>query len=91
MDEMKIKASLVFSKRSGRLVGFIDFGGGNRDIECLTTSSGDTFSENGRLADQAFVCMVRAVFKPSLNPPVAHYFSLNLKGILYLKKRDYGE
>ena len=81
MDEMKIKASLVFSKRSGRLVGFIDLGGVNRDIECLTSSSNDTISDNGRLADQAFVFMVRAVFKPSLSAPVAHYFSLNLKGI----------
>ena len=33
MDEMKIKSGLVFSKRSGSLVRFIDLGGANSDIE----------------------------------------------------------
>ena len=33
MDEMKIKAGLVFSKRNGHLVGFIDIGTANQDIE----------------------------------------------------------
>ncbi len=36
MDEMKIKSGLVFSRRSGNLVGFIDLGSVNRDIERLT-------------------------------------------------------
>ncbi len=35
MDEMKIKSGLVFSKRTGSLVGFVDLGGANRDMERL--------------------------------------------------------
>jgi len=38
-------------------------------------------SATGRLAEQAFVFMARAVVKPSLALPVAHYFSANLTGI----------
>jgi hypothetical protein len=33
MDEMKIKSGLVFDKNCGRLVGFVDIGSANRDIE----------------------------------------------------------
>lgn len=36
MDEMKIKAGLVFSRRTGRLVGFVDIGNANRDMARLT-------------------------------------------------------
>ncbi len=35
MDEMKIKSGLVFNKSNGTLVGFVDLGGVNRDIEML--------------------------------------------------------
>ena len=83
MDEMKIKAGLVFSKRNGTLVGFIDLGSANRDIERFSSSSSNS-SDAGRLADQVFVFMARTVFKPSLSAPIAHYFSLNLKGIRFI-------
>ena len=36
--------------------------------------------EGGDLADQVFVFMARALFKPSLSVPVGHYFSSKLKG-----------
>ena len=36
IDEMKIKSGLVFDKHSGTLVGFVDLGEVNRDIELLT-------------------------------------------------------
>ena len=81
MDEMKIKSGLVFSKRTGSLVGFVDLGSAERDLERLTQKDA-TESANGRLADQIFVFMARAVFKPSLAVPVAHYPSLKLSGEL---------
>ena len=79
MDEMKIKSELVFSKRTGSLVGFVDLGSANRDMERLI--AGDTAdSTSGRLANHVFVFMARAVFKPSLAVPIAHYPTLNLSG-----------
>ena len=35
MDEMKIKSGLLFSKRTGSLVGCFDLGSTNRDMERL--------------------------------------------------------
>ena len=77
MDEMKIKSGLVFNKHSGTLVGFIDLGRANHDIELLVSGK----NVGKQLADHVFVFMARSVFKPSLSVPIAHYFSLNLKGI----------
>ena len=82
MDEMKIKSGLVYDKHSGTLVGFVDRGKVNRDIEVLMTAAEDGKDVSKKLADQAFVLMARAVFKPTLSLPVAHYFSLNLRGKL---------
>ena len=66
----------TINKHKGTLVGFVDLGSANRDIERLMRGE----DVDGKLADQAFVFMARAVFKPSLSVPVAHYFSLNMKG-----------
>ena len=52
MDEMKIKSGLVFSKRSGNLVGFVDLGGANSNIEQLVA---DPESSQPQLADQMLV------------------------------------
>jgi len=60
MDEMNIKSGLVFSKRTGSLVGFVDLGSANGDIEQLLSDDA-TDSSNGRLSDQVFVFMARAV------------------------------
>ena len=82
MDEMKIKSGLVFSKHSGTLVGFVDLGGVNRDIDHIVNgNSKPEDSSNGMLADQVLAFMARAVFKPSLSMPIAHFFSLSLKGM----------
>lgn len=78
MDEMTIKSGLVFDKQKGTLVGFIDLGGANRDIELLLNGRDES---NKQLADHVLVFMARAVFKPTLSLPVAHYFSLNIKGM----------
>ena len=75
---MKIKSGLVLSKRNGSLVGFIDLGSVNIDMERLTTDDIIANSSNGQLANQKFVFIARAVFQPSL--AVAHYPSLNLTG-----------
>ena len=78
MDEMKIKSGLVFNKRTGTLTGFVDLGSANRNLEQAV--SGEEQDASATLAEQVFVFMARAVFKPSLTMPVAHYFSSNLKG-----------
>ena len=49
----------------------------NADIEQVL---GDDSKNEKKLADHAFVFMARAVFKPSLVIPVAHYFSSSLSG-----------
>lgn len=76
MDEMKIRSGLVYDKHCGTLVGFVDLGKVNHDIEVLMAGE----EAKKQLADQVFVVMARAVFKPTLSLPVAHYFSKNLKG-----------
>ena len=81
MDEMKIKSGLVFNKHSGTLVGFVDLGSVNRDIDLAIQGTVET-SKTQKLADQVFTFMARAVFKPSLTMPIAHFFSLNLRGVL---------
>ena len=80
MDEMKIKSGLVFSKHSGRLVGFVDLGV-NEDIEKVVTGEQDEPKSEKQLASQTFVLMARSIFKPSLSVTIAHYFSCNLKGM----------
>lgn len=86
MDEMKIKSGLVFNKHTGALSGFTDLGDSNREIEQILSGDAEE-SSGGKLADQVFVFMARAVFKPSLSVPVAHYFSCNLKGMyMYIIK-----
>ena len=82
MDEMKIKSGLVFDKHHGTLVGFTDLGNVNRDIKTLVSGASEE-SEGRKLATHTFVFFVRAVFKPSLSLPVAHYSSICLKGMLY--------
>ena len=77
MDEMKIKSGLVFDKHHGTLTGFVDLGNVVDDIEHVLS---DELSKR-ELADHAFVFMARAIFKPTLSIPVAHYFSSSLSGI----------
>ena len=74
MDEMKMKSGLVFDY-NGKLVGFVDLGGVNRDIELLL--SGEDTST--KFADQTLVFMARAIFKPSLA------MQLDLKGMICMQ------
>lgn len=57
----------------------MDLGSVNANLERVFAEE-DANSENGDLADQVFVFMARAIYKPSLSMPVAHYFSSKLKG-----------
>ena len=79
MDEMKIRKGLVFDKNNGTLVGFTDLGGVNRDIELIM--GGKEEEVRGKLADHTLAFLARVVFKPSVSLPVAHYFSLKLRGM----------
>ena len=77
LDEMKIRSGLVFDKHKGRLIGFVDLGSVNSDINKMMSVSEE---ETEVLADHVLVVMARAIFKPSLAVPIAHYFSHNLTG-----------
>ena len=78
---MKLKSGLVFNKHTGALSVFVDLGSANRDIEMAVSESGDQDeSSAAELAEHVLVFLARAIFKPSLSIPVAHYFSASLKG-----------
>ena len=88
MDEMKLKSGLVFSKHTGILVGFVDLGSSNRDMQLVVSQYDQSASASKPdkpstplLAEQVLVFMARAIFKPSLTMPIAHFYSINLKGI----------
>ena len=90
MDEMKLNSGLVFSKHTGIRVGFVDLGSSNRDMELVVSQDerSATTSKTDKpttllLAEQVLVFMARAILKPSLTMPIAHYYSINLKGISY--------
>ena len=51
-------------------------------MELAVCGSGDQNElPAAQLAEQVFMFLVRAVFKPSLSISVAHYFSASLKGM----------
>ena len=83
MDEMKRKSGLVFSNHTSKLSGFIDLGSCNRDIEQSVSHDNQDELATALLAEQVLVFMARAIFKPSLVMPIAHYFSVSLKGASY--------
>jgi len=81
IDEMKVKSRLVFSKTSGRLVGFVDLGSVNEEIEQLASSlEDDNTLPICELAKHMLVIMVRTVSKPSFSFPVSQYPTNGLKG-----------
>ena len=81
IDEMKLKSKLVYSKASGRLVGFVDLGSVNEEIEQLASSlEDDKTLPVCELAKQMLVMMVRTISKPSFSFPVSQYPTNGLKG-----------
>ena len=82
-DEMKVKSGLVFNKQSGRLVGFVDLGSLNSDLQALEkTLSRETgvTAEPPELAQSMLVLMARRVIKPSCTYPVAQYPTSSISG-----------
>lgn len=81
VDEMKIKSGLVFSKSSGKLVGFCDLGTVNSELEEMATlASGRRTSDTQELASHMLTFVMRSVFKPSLSFMVAMYPSAYVTG-----------
>jgi hypothetical protein len=69
-DEMKIKAGLVFSMKSGRVVGFTDVGSvGNELANFERRCRGDKEPD---IATHVLVLMVRGIFS-ALHAPVGYY------------------
>ena len=71
---MKIKSGLVFNKSSGNLVGFMDLGDVNDDIEKLEMSMKELNDQKKlapELASHMLVVMVRAIliYLPSSTVP----------------------
>ena len=81
LDEMKIKSGLVFNKKLGKLVGFVDLGNINRDLEVLETCSTHATTVQPQLANSMLVLMVRSIMKPSLVVPIAQYPTSSLSGV----------
>jgi len=85
MDEMKVKSGLVFSKRTDRLVGFVNLGSINSDLEALQSSLENESLEHKvgpELAGSMLVLMARLLHKPSFTFPIA---TCSLLELLLLK------
>ena len=68
-DEMKIKSSLVYSVRSGAIVGFVDVGTiGNEVLQFEKRCQG----EDPPLASHVLVLMIRGIFT-GLRTPIGYY------------------
>ena len=82
MDEMKVKSGLVFNKASNRLVGFVNLGEVNSDLEILRQNLSEerNSSKQAELAENMLVMMVRPIFKPSYTFPIAQYPTSSLSG-----------
>ena len=73
-DEMRIKSVLVFSKTTGKLVGFCDMGNINDELSKFDKHfKGSAESE---LATRVLTLMARGLFK-DFNYPVAYYASVD--------------
>ena len=72
-DEMRLKSGLVFSKATGKLVGFCDMGNVNDELNKF-----DKYfkgSAEAELATHVLAFMARGLFK-HFNYPVAYYASV---------------
>ena len=80
LDEMKVKSGLVFNKRTDKLVGFVDLGSINNDMEALQSFFTTGTSPKLELAGSVLVYMVRLLRRPSFSFPVAQYPTSSLSG-----------
>ena len=80
LDEMKVKNGLVFNKKTDKLVGFVDLGSINHDMEALQSSLTTGSSPKLEIANSMLVYMVRLLRRPSFNFPVAQHPTSSLSG-----------
>ncbi len=76
-DEMKIKAGLVFSQRSGKISGFTEMGHINDEFASFERRVNG--NEDPPLASHVLVLMVRGIFS-GLKHPLAYYPSTGASG-----------
>ncbi|XP_066910451.1 uncharacterized protein [Clytia hemisphaerica] len=77
-DEMKIKSGIVYSKNSGKIVGFCDLGDINNEITCFDRRVTNQ-DEHPPIATHVLTLMVRAI-NFHLNYPVAYFAGAGVKG-----------
>ncbi len=81
MDEMKVKSGLVFNRRTDRIVGFVNLGSINNDLEALQSSLVDEAAkQQPEVASSMLVLMIRLLRRPSFTFPVAQYPVSSLSG-----------
>lgn len=72
-DEMKVKEGLVFNKHTCELIGFVDIGDINNDLNCLEHGAD---SPPRDVASHMLLFMVRGLFTKT-NFPYAHFATKN--------------
>lgn len=82
MDEMKINAGLVFDKGGNRIVGFVNLGSVNDDLDALKHSlaADDSAKQKPELAGSMYVLMITMLQRPSFTFPIAEYPASSLSG-----------
>jgi len=81
LDEMKVKSGLVFNRHTGRMVGFVNLGSINDDLEAFQASLiAESERRKPELAESMLVVMVRLLQKPSFTFPAAQYPTSSLSG-----------
>ena len=83
-DEMKVKSGLVFNKQSGRLVGFVDLGTLNSDLDAMERSLNNEVgitTQHPELAGSMLVLMACRIMKPSCVFPIAQFPTSSLSGV----------
>lgn len=82
LDEMTIKSGIVFNKSAGEMIGFVDLGSVNHEMDSLAESltAGPCKRSIPKLSDHMLSFMVRPVYKPCKAYVIASYASLDLCG-----------
>ncbi|KAJ8023362.1 Transposable element P transposase [Holothuria leucospilota] len=78
-DEMKIKSDLVFSKSSGKLVGFLNVGDVTQEMEQFEARCTEGKVDSSCVASHVLLFMVRGLTS-KLKFPVAYYFTTGAPG-----------
>ena len=79
IDEVKIKDSLVFDKIHGKVIGWVNIGDFNNEIESLEKEATSETSLDSSLATHMLVFMVRGICT-KLEFPLAQFLTKSLKG-----------